>query len=95
VDGTLIEAWASQKSFHKDGSDGDDGTNFHAQTRKNDTHVSNAANATMFAAHRAVLLAPAEDAFDHQCNAPPNTHHRDEAFRGSSKRSILAFSANC
>jgi transposase len=41
VDGTLIEAWASQKSFRpKDGSDGDDGTNFHGQTRKNDTHVS-------------------------------------------------------
>jgi hypothetical protein len=37
----LIEAWASQKSFRpKDGSDGDDGTNFHGQTRKNDTHVS-------------------------------------------------------
>ncbi|QDM15517.1 IS5 family transposase [Tardiphaga sp. vice352] len=41
VDGTLIEAWASHKSFRpKDGSDGDDGTNFHGQTRKNDTHAS-------------------------------------------------------
>jgi transposase len=40
VDGTLIEAWASQKSFRpKDGSDGD-GSNFHGQTRKNDTHRS-------------------------------------------------------
>lgn len=40
VDGTLIEAWASQKSFRpKDGSDGD-GTDFHGQTRKNDTHQS-------------------------------------------------------
>jgi transposase len=40
VDGTLIEAWASQKSFRpKDGSD-DDGSNFHGQTRKNDTHES-------------------------------------------------------
>jgi len=40
VDGTLIEAWASQKSFRpKDGSD-DDGANFHGQKRKNDTHVS-------------------------------------------------------
>jgi transposase len=40
VDGTLIEAWASQKSFRpKDGS-GDDGANFHGQTRKNDTHRS-------------------------------------------------------
>ena len=40
VDGTLIEAWASQKSFQrKDGSD-DDGRNFHGQSRKNDTHAS-------------------------------------------------------
>src|SRR6202142_618208 len=42
VDGTLIEAWASHKSFQpKDGSgDDDDGANFHGQTRKNDTHAS-------------------------------------------------------
>src|SRR6266567_6863351 len=42
VDGTLIEAWASQKSFRpKDGSgDEDGGTNFHGQKRKNDTHAS-------------------------------------------------------
>ena len=42
VDGTLIEAWASQKSFRpKDGSgDADGGTNFHGQQRKNDTHAS-------------------------------------------------------
>jgi transposase len=41
VDGTLIEAWASQKSFRpKDGSDPGDGTNFHGQKRKNDTHAS-------------------------------------------------------
>ncbi|MEJ2432923.1 MAG: IS5 family transposase [Pseudolabrys sp.] len=42
VDGTLIEAWASQKSFRpKDGSgDGDGGANFHGQKRKNDTHAS-------------------------------------------------------
>jgi transposase len=40
VDGTLIEAWASQKSFKpKDGSDGD-GTNWHKQKRSNETHVS-------------------------------------------------------
>jgi transposase len=40
VDGTLIQAWASQKSFRKkDGSD-DDGTNFHGQKRKNETHES-------------------------------------------------------
>ena len=37
VDGTLIEAWASHKSFKpKDGSDEDDGSNFHGQTRKNE-----------------------------------------------------------
>ena len=41
VDGTLIEAWASHKSFRpKDGSDGGDGSNFHGQKRKNDTHAS-------------------------------------------------------
>jgi hypothetical protein len=42
VDGTLIEAWAGQKSFKpKDGSgDGDGGENFHGQKRKNDTHAS-------------------------------------------------------
>jgi len=42
VDGTLIEAWASQKSFRpKDGSgDADGGANFHGQRRKNDTHAS-------------------------------------------------------
>jgi transposase len=42
VDGTLIEAWASQKSFRpKDGSDEDSGgANFHGQKRKNETHAS-------------------------------------------------------
>jgi transposase len=40
VDGTLIQAWASQKSFRKkDGSDGD-GTNFHDEKRSNETHES-------------------------------------------------------
>lgn len=40
VDGTLIEAWASHKSFRKkDGSD-EDGTDFHGQKRSNDTHAS-------------------------------------------------------
>jgi transposase len=41
VDGTLIEAWASQKSFQrKDGSGDGDGENFRGQQRKNDTHAS-------------------------------------------------------
>jgi transposase len=41
VDGTLIEAWASQKSFQrKDGGPDDDGRNFHGESRKNDTHAS-------------------------------------------------------
>ena len=41
VDGTLIEAWASQKSFRpKDGSDDGNGANFHGQKRKNETHAS-------------------------------------------------------
>lgn len=41
VDGTLIEAWASQKSFQrKDGPPAGDGRNFHGQTRTNDTHAS-------------------------------------------------------
>jgi transposase len=43
VDGTLIEAWASQKSFQAKGG-GDtgpgDGRNFHGQARKNATHAS-------------------------------------------------------
>jgi transposase len=40
VDGTLIEAWASQKSFQlKEGGDGDS-ANFHGQKRRNDTHES-------------------------------------------------------
>jgi len=48
VDGTLLEAWASQKSFQKkDGgdrpSDGDPSNptvNFHGEERRNDTHCS-------------------------------------------------------
>ena len=41
VDGTLIEAWASQKSFQrKDGGPDDDGRDFRGQQRKNDTHAS-------------------------------------------------------
>ena len=41
VDGTLIEAWASQKSFQrKDGTTDGDGRDFRGQSRKNDTHAS-------------------------------------------------------
>jgi transposase len=48
VDGTLIEAWASQKSFQrKDQTDvpppddrGNPTVNFHGETRRNDTHES-------------------------------------------------------
>ncbi|MDX6464615.1 MAG: hypothetical protein QOE55_8312 [Acidobacteriaceae bacterium] len=41
VDGTLIQAWALQKSFRsKDDSDDDDGANFHGQKRSNKTHES-------------------------------------------------------
>jgi transposase len=41
VDGTLIEAWASQKSFQrKDGGSDGDGSHFRGQTRKNETHAS-------------------------------------------------------
>jgi transposase len=41
VDGTLLEAWASQKSFQrKDGDTDGDGSQFRGQTRKNETHVS-------------------------------------------------------
>ncbi|MGH8159741.1 MAG: IS5 family transposase [Rhodanobacter sp.] len=40
VDGTLLDAWASHKSFRpKDGSGGDD-DDFHGQKRSNDTHAS-------------------------------------------------------
>jgi transposase len=41
VDGTLIEAWASHKSFKpKRCEKDDDGSNFHGQVRENDTHQS-------------------------------------------------------
>src|SRR5580765_5109699 len=41
VDGTLIEAWASQKSFQRnDGWPDGDGRDFHGESRKNDTHTS-------------------------------------------------------
>ena len=41
VDGTLIEAWASQKSFQrKDGGTDGDGSDFRGDERKNDTHAS-------------------------------------------------------
>ena len=41
VDGTLIQAWASQKSFRpKDGSGGGNGENFQGQQRSNKTHAS-------------------------------------------------------
>ena len=41
VDGTLIEAWASQKSFvPRTAADDDGGANFHGQKRNNETHAS-------------------------------------------------------
>jgi transposase len=44
VDGTLLEAWASQKSFKpKDGSGSGgpgDGSDFRGEKRRNDTHAS-------------------------------------------------------
>jgi transposase len=41
VDGTLIEAWASQKSFQrKDGPTDGDGRDFRGESRTNDTHAS-------------------------------------------------------
>jgi transposase len=41
VDGTLIEAWASQKSFQRtDGGTDGDGRDFRGEQRKNDTHAS-------------------------------------------------------
>ena len=41
IDGTLIEAWASQKSFQKkDGSGQGDGGQFSGEKRSNDTHES-------------------------------------------------------
>lgn len=40
VDGTLIEAWASQKSFQPKRDGDGDGANFHGQQRRNDTHES-------------------------------------------------------
>ena len=41
VDGTLIEAWASQKSFQKkDGGGEGDGSQFRGERRRNETHAS-------------------------------------------------------
>src|SRR6202166_5118669 len=40
VDGTLIQAWASQKSFRSTDDSDDDGTDFRGQKRNNDTHQS-------------------------------------------------------
>src|SRR5580693_57213 len=40
VDGTLIEAWASQKSFQRKDGSSSDGENFHGDKRKNETHES-------------------------------------------------------
>jgi hypothetical protein len=41
VDGTRLQAWASQKSFRsKDGSDDGDGRDFHGRKRSNQTHAS-------------------------------------------------------
>src|SRR5246127_3499708 len=40
VDGTLIEAWAGQKSFRRKDEDGGPGGNFHGEPRRNQTHAS-------------------------------------------------------
>ena len=40
VDGTLIEAWASQKSFQRKDGGPEGGENFHGQKRSNETHQS-------------------------------------------------------
>ena len=42
VDGTLIEAWAGQKSFRRKDEDGGSGRggDFHAESRRNQTHAS-------------------------------------------------------
>jgi hypothetical protein len=41
VDGSLLEAWASHKSFRpKDGDDGGSGDDFRGKPRCNDTHES-------------------------------------------------------
>lgn len=42
VDGTLVEAWASHKSFRRrdSGPDAGGGSDFHGEVRRNDTHAS-------------------------------------------------------
>ncbi len=40
VDGTLLEAWASQKSFRPKDDDSGDGSDFRGEKRRNDTHES-------------------------------------------------------
>jgi hypothetical protein len=53
VDGTLIEASASHKSFRpQDGSGDDDGgADFHGQQRKNDKHASTSGRQPMPVLH--------------------------------------------
>jgi hypothetical protein len=40
VDWTLIEAWASQKSFQRKDGGSENGENFHGEKRSNQTHES-------------------------------------------------------
>jgi transposase len=57
VDGTLIEAWASQKSFRpKDDGGEDDGTNFHGQKRTNDAMRLSRKSAVTLAMPRCFVL---------------------------------------
>jgi transposase len=58
VDGTLIETWASHKSFQrKDKGDGssDNGANLHGQERRNDTHAPPALESKRTLSHRSIL----------------------------------------
>src|SRR4029077_20424981 len=88
VDGTLIEAWASQKSFRpKDGSGDDDGgANFHGQKRKNDRGRSSATWATprwrtgmgwRWPAWSRSPPAPLSGALRRRCSRPKSTSSAD------------------
>ena len=87
VEGTLIEAWASQKSFQpKNEPPADDGHNFHGQTRTNDTHASTSdPDATLYrkTERRGPAVVPRPSA----ARKPPRAHcRRDGDDRGRDGR---------
>jgi transposase len=86
VDGTLIEAWASHKSFRRKDGGGDDasaGGDFHGEKRTNQTHASRSGTKT--------LLVPAERQWDDQfarADRIAREQRNFTVFRGASPREL-------